>query len=303
VTGVSPNTGPAAGGTSVVITGSNLSGVMAVKFGSTNASSFTLTSETQITASSPAGTGTVDVTVTTAGGTSATSAADRFTYTVATTPSSPTSCNGNFSSTFNGSLTISSGQTCTFTGGGTTGGVNLNGGSLALSGATIATNVTVSGGGSFSIGASQIGGNLTATNLPAGATANQLCGATIKGNVTYQSNGLPLQAGAASGCPGNTIGGNITISGNSAATVIANTLITGNITDANNTASTQVAHNTVDGNLVIQNNTGASTEVSVTNNIVKGNLTCAGNYSTGTTSDITGSGNTAQAKQGQCANF
>src|SRR5262249_7626496 len=42
--------------------------------------SFTVDSATQITATSPTGVGTVDVTVTTAGGTSAISSGDRFTY-------------------------------------------------------------------------------------------------------------------------------------------------------------------------------------------------------------------------------
>jgi hypothetical protein len=40
----------------------------------------TVNSDSQITATSPAGTGTVDVTVVVPGGTSATSAADQFTY-------------------------------------------------------------------------------------------------------------------------------------------------------------------------------------------------------------------------------
>ncbi|WP_179217928.1 S-layer family protein, partial [Delftia sp. K82] len=73
VTSVSPTAGPAAGGTSVVITGTNLSGATAVTFGATAATGFTVNSATQITATAPAGTGTVDVRITTAGGTSATS--------------------------------------------------------------------------------------------------------------------------------------------------------------------------------------------------------------------------------------
>jgi hypothetical protein len=81
VTGISPNSGGTAGGTQVVITGSNLGGAMAVKFGGTAAASFTVNSATQITAVSPAeNAGTVNVTVTTPGGTSATSAADQFTF-------------------------------------------------------------------------------------------------------------------------------------------------------------------------------------------------------------------------------
>jgi subtilase family protein/Big-like domain-containing protein/autotransporter-like protein/IPT/TIG domain-containing protein len=80
VTNVNPNTGPTSGGTSVTITGTNFSGATAVSFGSNAAASFTVNSATQITATSPAGVGTVDVTVTTEGGTSAISSSDRFTY-------------------------------------------------------------------------------------------------------------------------------------------------------------------------------------------------------------------------------
>ncbi len=80
VSEVKPNSGPAGGGTSVTITGANLAAASAVKFGASNATSFTAHSASSITATSPAGAGTVDVTVTTGGGTSATTSADRFTY-------------------------------------------------------------------------------------------------------------------------------------------------------------------------------------------------------------------------------
>ncbi|CAO0837954.1 IPT/TIG domain-containing protein OS=Streptomyces microflavus OX=1919 GN=Smic_87380 PE=4 SV=1 [Streptomyces microflavus] len=81
VTGISPSSGPTAGGTAVTITGTDLTGATAVAFGSDPAASFTVDSDTQITATTPPGTpGTVDVTVTTAGGTSTVSAADQFTY-------------------------------------------------------------------------------------------------------------------------------------------------------------------------------------------------------------------------------
>ena len=80
VTAIAPNKGPTAGGTSVVITGTNFAGATAVNFGAVTAL-FTINTATQITATSPAeSVGTVDVTVTTPNGTSATSAADQFTY-------------------------------------------------------------------------------------------------------------------------------------------------------------------------------------------------------------------------------
>jgi hypothetical protein len=84
-TGISPTSGSTAGGTVVTITGSNFTGATAVSFGSVAASSFTVNSATQITAMAPAeAAGTVDVKVTTAGGTSATSTADQFTYKTST---------------------------------------------------------------------------------------------------------------------------------------------------------------------------------------------------------------------------
>ncbi|WP_081706275.1 IPT/TIG domain-containing protein [Nocardia sp. CNY236] len=61
---VVPDTGPEIGGQTVVLTGSNFMGAAAVTFGVVAALSFTVDSDTQITADSPAGTGTVLVTVT-----------------------------------------------------------------------------------------------------------------------------------------------------------------------------------------------------------------------------------------------
>ncbi len=88
VTGLSPTSGPAAGGTAVTITGTDFTGATAVTFGSTTAT-FSVTNATTIAATAPAGTGTVDVTVTTGGGTSTTNAADKYTYTTSPPPPPP----------------------------------------------------------------------------------------------------------------------------------------------------------------------------------------------------------------------
>ena len=81
VTAVSPTVGGTGGGTSVTLTGANFIGVTSVGFGTKNATSFTVNSSTRVTATSPSETaGTVDITVVTSNGTSATSAADQFTY-------------------------------------------------------------------------------------------------------------------------------------------------------------------------------------------------------------------------------
>ena len=127
VTSVSPTAGPTAGGTSVVITGTNLSGATAVTFGATAAPGFTVNSATQITATAPAGTGTVDVRITTAGGTSATSAADQFTYVPAPTVTSISPTSG----------PQAGGTTVTLT------GTNLGGATAVTFGATAATGFTV----------------------------------------------------------------------------------------------------------------------------------------------------------------
>jgi alpha-tubulin suppressor-like RCC1 family protein len=80
VSGVSPNSGPQPGGTSVAITGENLAEASAVRFGANPASSFTVNSATSITATAPAGTGIVDVSVTTPVSTSTANAGDKFSY-------------------------------------------------------------------------------------------------------------------------------------------------------------------------------------------------------------------------------
>lgn len=66
----SPAQSPTAGGIVVTLTGSNLLNASAVRFGATNAASFTVISATQITTTAPPGTGSSPITVITPGGTS-----------------------------------------------------------------------------------------------------------------------------------------------------------------------------------------------------------------------------------------
>jgi len=81
VSGIGPTSGPMAGGIAVTITGSNFTGATAVSFGGAPASSFTVNSTTQITATAPPRpAGTLDITVTTPSGTSVVNTADQFTY-------------------------------------------------------------------------------------------------------------------------------------------------------------------------------------------------------------------------------
>jgi IPT/TIG domain-containing protein len=76
---VSPNSGPVGGTNTVTITGANLSGASTVDFGSVQTAA-TVISATEVIATAPAGSGTVDVTVVTPFGTTATGPADLYTY-------------------------------------------------------------------------------------------------------------------------------------------------------------------------------------------------------------------------------
>jgi hypothetical protein len=82
VTGVAPNGGGPAGGTTVTITGNGFStGTTSVKFGTSAAASFAVVNDSTLTAVTPAhAAGTVNVSVTTSRGTSPASPLDQFTF-------------------------------------------------------------------------------------------------------------------------------------------------------------------------------------------------------------------------------
>jgi hypothetical protein len=211
-------------------------------------------------------------------------------------PTSGTSCNGAYNGTFVGNITVSAGQDCIFVNGSVNGNVHINGGNLTLVHSQVAGNVHVNGGGTFTIGPdSTIGGNLQIENLPSGSAQNQICGTNVQGNLHFQNNGTAVVIGSPT-CPGNTIGGNLQVTDNTASTQVLGNTVSGNLHVQNNSAATQVVNNTVSGNLRIDNNTSST---AVFSNNVNGNLQCSGNNP----SLITGGGNTANSKRGQCSAF
>ena len=105
VTGVSPDGGITAGGTTVSITGTGLAGATGVRFGAA-AAVITADSSTQITVTSPPGTGTVTITVTTPAGTSKTTVG-HYTYTTRPKLSQSISFTAPASGTAGGSATLS----------------------------------------------------------------------------------------------------------------------------------------------------------------------------------------------------
>ncbi len=80
VTALTPSSGPTVGGSVVDITGTGLAGATSVSFGGQPVTHLQVLSPYAIAAIAPAGSGTVDVTVTTRGGTSPTTVADHYSY-------------------------------------------------------------------------------------------------------------------------------------------------------------------------------------------------------------------------------
>jgi len=203
-------------------------------------------------------------------------------------------CNGVYTGTYRGTLLVFDGQSCTFTNGGVTGDllqfggmvvlesssfVKRNmlsyGGSLWISNSTLGNGLEVIGDGTYSIGpAASIAGNLAILGPGSSSTTNQVCGSSVSRNLLLQYSGTAALIGSTTGCPGNTVGGNLQV--------------------LNNAGPTTIDSNTVGGNLLDQNNTGAT---QVFTNTITHNLQCSGN------SSITGGGNTASRKLGQCASF
>jgi hypothetical protein len=169
-------------------------------------------------------------------------------------PASGSACDGVYNGVFAGNITVASGQNCTFLGGTVTGNVAQNAGSLILFGGTVNGNVEVSGNSTVGIApGSAINGNLALQVLAPGPP-DQICGATIQGNLVSQVNAAAVAIGAPPGCPGNI----------------------------------------VNGNVAVQVNVGP---VQVFGNQISGILQCLIDTS------ITGGGNKAAAKLGQCAAF
>ncbi|WAC04627.1 MAG: IPT/TIG domain-containing protein [Methanoregula sp.] len=245
VTGVSPMLGPATGGTSVAITGTDFTGATAVNFGSTPAASYIVNSATSITAVSPVGSaGPVDITVTTPGGTSATSPADIFRYyviqsftTVGTTswsvPSGVTTVEylvvaggggggrygggGGAGGFLTGTLTGLSGSQTVTVGGGGAGSTSLtargtNGGN------SVFASITATGGGGGGSGTTNPTRNgATGGSGGGGATSNGAGGSGTAGQGNAGGAGARTSnylggggggAGAAGGAATNSVAGN-----------------------------------------------------------------------------------------------
>ncbi|MFN3430695.1 MAG: IPT/TIG domain-containing protein, partial [Candidatus Sericytochromatia bacterium] len=187
-TSVSPGQGVAAGGTTVTITGSNLTGATSVTFGTVPATGFTVVSPTQIVAIAPAGTGTVGVTVATPIG--SVTLGGVYTYIPAPSLTALSPSSG----------TIVGGTTVTIT------GLNLTGATSVTFGTTSAASFTV-------VSATQLSVIVPAgaPNAPVDVTVTTPGGTSNAMAYTYL---MPPQIHTMSVFAGPTSGGNpITITG------------------------------------------------------------------------------------------
>jgi phospholipase C len=130
---VTPSAGPESGGTAVTITGTNLSAATSVEFGSTDTTSFTVGSDTSITAVSPPGAGSVDVVVATPGGTSPKRPVDRFSYAAPPTVTEVAPSDG----------PVSGGTAVTISGTNLTEATGVTFGSTAAAGFTVASTTSI----------------------------------------------------------------------------------------------------------------------------------------------------------------
>ncbi|WP_435244075.1 IPT/TIG domain-containing protein [Streptomyces sioyaensis] len=211
VTGVSPNQGAPGGNTDVTITGSGFTGATLVRFGPTP-TNFVLVSDTQITARTPAGTGTVMVTVTAPTGTSTQNVF--FTYTTVAAP---------VLTTLSPATGPTSGGTVV-----TLSGMNLAGVTSVKFGVNSATVLSNTASQVVVIAPAGSPSSVAVTVTTVGGTSNALVYTYVAGAVPVIS-GLSPSSGPVPGgnlvtVTGSNLSGAISVKfGNNPATVLSNT--------------------------------------------------------------------------------
>jgi hypothetical protein len=251
VSSVSPTSGSTAGGTSVTITGSAFTGATAVMFGAVAAASFTVNSDTSITATSPPeAAATVDITVTTYTGTSATSSSDHFTYNAASAPS--------VTGVTPGSGPSSGGTTVVITGSNFTGATAVNFGSVAAASFTVNSDTSIT-----AVAPAEAAATIDVTVVTYGGTSST----SSADHFTYNSVGLPTVT-SISASSGSTSGGTaVLVTGtnfSSAGAVLFGTLPAASFTVFSDTLLLAVAPAQSVGtwDLTVTNATGTSASAS-----------------------------------------
>ena len=202
--------------------------------------------------------------------------------------------------TISGNVTVDSGASFTTSGGKVGGNIQSTAGSVALQGTTVGGNVQ-STNGSLGLGPNtSVGGNVQPTggtvfcssgassgpvtvgnqlqvlNMSSNTTPVQICNTTVKGNLQYQSNAIPVIIGGSSSCTAVTVSGNFQVQSNSAKVTIGGSGY----------------GNSVGGNLQVQSNSGGGT---LTGNAAGGNCQLQSDKP-----GIVGTGNTAGKGNNSC---
>lgn len=225
ITNVAPNSGPTAGGQTVTITGTGFTGVTQVDFGGTMTGAFNVSANSLQVLSPAHATGVVDISITTANGTTANTAADNYTYTAAgpnITSVSPTtgSVGGGTIVTingtgFSGATAVSFGGTAatTFT---VNSDVKITATAPAHAAGTVSIAVTTPAGTSPDTSADNF---LYGTVLPA-VTSLSPTGGPVGGGNTVTVNGTGF-TGATLVTFGGTAGTSLTVVNDTQLTVVA----------------------------------------------------------------------------------
>jgi hypothetical protein len=209
---------------------------------------------------------------------------------VSFTPGTGTSNQGNVTcngltftdTTIQGNVTVPSGSSCTLVDVKVEGNVKVEDGASLLDNASqINGNVQANGAAGIDVLGGSIDGNLqvqgTTGVLSAGTTsdANELCAASVQGNVQVQGNGAgsPFDIGGAGCSAPLTVDGNLQVQNNAANVVVG---------------PSEGAGNTAQGNIQVMDNTGGG---SLTNNSAGGNCQLQGNAP-----GIVGTSNSAKGK-------
>ncbi len=197
VNSVAPSSGPAAGGTAVTLTGTGFTGATSVRFGGVAATGLTVLNDSTITVNAPSGSaGTVDVTVTTPGGTSSFRSADQFTYLAAPSISGISPTAG----------PLAGGTSVILTGSGFTGATGVRFGATAASFTfsndhQITATSPANGAGVYDITVTTPAGTSSTTSADQFSYVNPPIAGPVSVTVSYGSTSNPVTLNISGGTP------------------------------------------------------------------------------------------------------
>lgn len=187
-------------------------------------------------------------------------------------------CNGVYTGSYSGTVTVVKGATCILDAATVNGVINQSGGSLLIEGGSIVSGSVNSSGGEFTATGSNLQSGFWIQGIPAGAPSDWFCGDTFGGNPTYilSGNGIVFgnqSVGLTAGttvCAGNTVNANVNFQQNAGSDYIDGNAVTGSILDSGNNGYVEISGNTgLNGGIGVGQITGTA-GVNIVNNTVGG---------------------------------